>query len=196
MANERVSITINTKELLGLIKVDGSTNASKAVRAQFKGAQAAIRNRAEDLAPRHQDSTEGRYGSVRGRPLKDSIRERDTPGRVSVGGVGRGASFLVSAEGRKAVFVIRGVKPHRIRPKPTLRFRWSKLSGGYGPGGNVLVAYSPKFRLQSDGRGGAIRHPGSKPNDFLLQALNEVLPRYFPGARTRGIRFTQPSAGD
>ena len=88
----------------------------------------------------------------KGRPgeLKRSIHRLPT----------RRHGYRVIASTFYAYFVHEGTKPHIIVPKPTnrsgkLRFYWDKEGG--------IV-----FR-------GKVRHPGTKPDRFLLRALHKVI---------------------
>lgn len=68
---------------------------------------------------------------------------------------GRGAAVDVVSHHPASVFVVRGTRPHLIRPRRrrALRFR---------VGGRQVFA-----RL--------VRHPGTRANNFLLDALRRVL---------------------
>ena len=85
--------------------------------------------------------------------LRASIRmdRRDAQGRFSVGGRARIASYEVSANTPYAGYVHNGTRPHIIRVR--------------------------NARVLTDGVnffGQVVRHPGTRPQPFLTQALKQV----------------------
>lgn len=72
-----------------------------------------------------------------------------------VEGSGRGLAAYVVSEHPATQYVIYGTQPHIIRPRRARALRFEV-------GGRVVYA-------------AYVRHPGTRPNDFLLQALHEAV---------------------
>jgi hypothetical protein len=68
---------------------------------------------------------------------------------------GRGIARDVVSNHPASVWVIRGTRPHLIRPRRRKALRW------YGSGGPVFAKL--------------VRHPGTAARNFLLDALRQVL---------------------
>lgn len=88
----------------------------------------------------------------RGGHLRDAILTRIRPDGVAVG-------VFTEPEATRAVYHHEGTRPHVIRPRKAkvLAFNWAKA-------GRVVF-----FRK--------VKHPGTRPNRFLLNALKDVIPR-------------------
>lgn len=67
----------------------------------------------------------------------------------------RGVARDVVSNHPASIYVIKGTRPHLIRPRRRKALRWQ------GAGGAVFAKL--------------VRHPGTRAYDFLLQALREVL---------------------
>lgn len=74
---------------------------------------------------------------------------------LRVEGSGRGMAAVITSTHPASAYVVNGTKPHIIRPRRAKALRFQ--AGGR----TVYAAF--------------VRHPGTKPNDFLAQALREAL---------------------
>lgn len=94
------------------------------------------------------------------------LRAEETARRLAPGSMGRGISSRVERDGREiagyitsshpaTVYVVKGTAPHIIRPVRAQALRFTV-------GGRVVYA-----RI--------VHHPGTRPNDFLTQALRSAL---------------------
>lgn len=103
-----------------------------------------VKNEARRLAPVHQPQP-GERRARRPGTLRDSIVTRVTEegGEVAV---------YVGSNDPVALFVTEGTVPHRIEGNPLLVFYWPKE-------GQVVYFHH-------------VNHPGTRPNRFLLDALN------------------------
>jgi hypothetical protein len=93
---------------------------------------------------------------------------------------GNSLGFNIYTQQPLGKFITKGTKPHIIRAKNVrfLRFYWAK-----GPQGAGVYFFR------------SVRHPGTKPNDYLDRAMNKWRPEALAGLRRVSTRWTADIIG-